>query len=135
MDRRTRLFRTRASLAAALVAALAFAAPAFAYVTTDMNDFNLTETVSIYGGGTQYHIATGTDGWVSYRWLDSPSKTTVISGNTCQDWAQIGNTAISAADTSYHALFRGSASQCFVVGGRTAIGSGSMSLYDGRIQR
>ncbi len=136
MDRRLRRFPARVPLVAALVAVLAFAAPALAYVTTDLNDFNLTETTSTYGGGSQYHISTGTDGWVSYRWLDSPSKSTVISGNNCQDWELIGSTAsISSGDTGYHALFNGFTSECFVVRGRTASGQGSMSLYDGRIQR
>jgi hypothetical protein len=136
MDRRLRRIPARVSLVAALVAVLAAAAPALAYLTTDLNDFNLTETTSTYGNGSQYHISTGTDGWVSYRWLDSPSKGTVISGNTCQDWALIGGPAsIGSGDTSYHSLFQGFGGECFVVRGRTQAGQGSMSLYDGRIQR
>ena len=135
MDRRLRRFPARVSLTAALVAVLAFAAPAFAYLTTDLNDFNLTETTSTYGSGSQYHISTGTDGWSSYRWLDSPSKTTVISMNNCQDLTLLGSSTYGAADTSYHALFNGFGAECFEVRGRTASGQGSMSLYDGRIQR
>jgi hypothetical protein len=132
MDRRSRVL----ALIATCVMTLTFATVAYAYVTTDLNDFNLTETTATYGNGTQYHIATGTDGWSSYRWLDSPSKPTVMSNNTCQDWQLLGSTsAYSAGDTSYHALFNGGAGTCFVVRGRTQIGYGSMSLYDGRIQR
>jgi hypothetical protein len=135
MDRRLRRFPARVSLVAALVAVLAFAVPAVAYLTTDLNDFNLTETTSSYGSGSQYHISTGTDGWSYYRWLDSPSKITVISENSCQDLALLGSSSYSAADTSYHALFNGFGSECFVVRGRTGSGQGSMSLYDGRIER
>jgi hypothetical protein len=132
MDRRSRVVAGFATI----VMTLTFATLAYAYVTSDLTDFNLTESTSTYGGGTQYHIATGTDGWSSYRWLDSPSKATVISNNTCSDWWLLGNTSgYSAGDTSYHALFAGSSGQCFVVRGRTQVGQGSMTNYDGRIQR
>ena len=132
MDRRSRVV----AIFAALVMSLTCASLAYAYVTSDLNDFNLTESTSTYGGGTQFHIATGTVGWSYYRWLDAPSKATVISNNTCADWALLGSaSAYGVNDTSYHALFRGSAGQCFVVRGRAQAGQGSMSLYDGRIQR
>jgi hypothetical protein len=132
MDRRSPVM----ALIATCVMTLTFATVAYAYVTSDLNDFNLTETTATYGGGTQYHIATGTDGVSSYRWLDSPSKPTVMSNNSCADWGLLGTTsAYAAGDTSYHGLFVGSAGQCFVVRGRTQAGYGSMSLYDGRIQR
>jgi hypothetical protein len=132
MDRRSRVLAGIATI----VLTLTFASLAYAYVTSDLNDFNLTESTSTYGGGTQYHVAVGTDGWSSYRWLDAPSKATVISNNTCADWTLIGSSSAYAVnDTSYHALFQGSAGQCFVVRGRTQVGQGSMSLYDGRIQR
>jgi hypothetical protein len=132
MDRRSRVV----ALAATIVTMLTFATVAYAYVTSDLTDFNLTESTSTYGGGTQYHIATGTDGWSSYRWLDAPSKATVVSNNTCSDWTLIGTaSAYGVNDTSYHPMFRGSEGQCFVVRGRTQAGQGSMSLYDGRIQR
>ena len=113
-----------------------FSAVAYAYVTTDLNDWNLNESLSTWGGGTQFHISSGTDGWVSYRWLDSPNKTTVISGNSCSDWALLGSaSAYGAGDTSYHGLFNSSAGQCFVMRGRTASGQGSMVNHDGRVQR
>jgi hypothetical protein len=132
MDRRSRVV----AITATIVMTLTFATMAYAYVTSDLNDFNLTESTSTYGGGIQYHIATGTDGWSSYRWLDAPSKATVVSNNNCSDWALIGSaSAYAVNDTSYHPLFIGSAGQCFVVRGRTQAGQGSMSLYDGRIQR
>jgi hypothetical protein len=132
MDRRSRVL----AAFAAIVMSLTCASLAYAYMTSDLTDFNLTESTSTYGGGTQYHIATGTDGWASYRWLDAPSKATVVSNNTCTDWALLGSSSAYAAnDTSYHALFHGGAGQCFVVRGRTQAGQGSMSLYDGRIQR
>jgi hypothetical protein len=136
MNRHLRHGVAGAALLAALAASAAGGASAGANVTTDLNDFNLTETVSTYGGGTQYHIATGSDGWVDYRWLDSPSKITVISGNSCVDWSVYGSAmTISAGNTSYRTLFGGYVGQCFYIRGRTASGQGSMSLYDGRIRR
>jgi hypothetical protein len=132
MDRRLR----RAALAVACVSTLTFSAVAYAYVTTDMNNWDLTESVSTYGGGTQFHIATGTDGWASFRWLDSPNKSTVISANRCTDGALLGSAAsIGVGNTSYHALFNGSTGQCFLMRGRTGSGQGSMVDHDGRIQR
>src|SRR6202008_286563 len=89
MDRRLRF----AAVMAACVMTLTFSAVAYAYVLTDMNDWNLSESLSTYGGGTQFHIASGTDGSVSFRWLDAPNKTTVISGNSCQDWSLIGSSS------------------------------------------
>src|SRR3954470_7075728 len=110
MDRRLR----RAVLAAACVSTLTFTAVAYAYVITDMNDWNLTESVSAYGGGTQFHIATGTDGWAAFRWLHPPNKTTVISANRCSDGVLLGSSvSIGAGDTSYHSLFHGGEGQCF----------------------
>ena len=80
-------------------------------------------------------FATGTDGWVSYRWLDYPDKVTVISANSCQDWSLINSSAYGVGDTSYHALFNGGAGRCFVLRGRTASGQGTMVNHDGRVQR
>ena len=133
MDRRLRFL----ALAAACVLTLTFSAVAYAYVTTDMNDWNLNDTsLTPYGGGTQFHIATGTDGKVTYRWLDVTNKTTVISANTCTNWDLLGSSsAYGAGDTSYHGLFTGSTGQCFVMLGRTASGTGTMVNHDGRVQR
>jgi hypothetical protein len=134
MSRRLRHRATGATIAAVAVLGAA-ATAAYAYVTTDLVDFNLTESVSSYGSGAQFHVASGTDGAVSYRWLDVPSKTTVISGNSCADLSNLGSTSIPAGSTAYAGLFVGWANQCFVVRGRTASGSGSMTYYDGRIRR
>jgi hypothetical protein len=135
MDGRLRRRVAGAALLAALAAGAAGGAAAQAAVTTDLNDFNLTESTSTYGGGSQYHISTG-GSQVSYRWLDSPAKPTVISGNACPDWSLYGSPAsIGSGNTSYQTLFYGASLQCFVVRGRTASGWGSMSLYDGRILR
>ena len=128
MDRRMRRPAARAALAAALAATL--------ISTTDLTPWNLTETLSTYGGGTQFHISTGTDGWVAFRWLESPTKITVVSGNACPDWSQIGSAqTIGTGDVEYHSLFQGFAGQCFVLRGRTASGQGAMSGKDGRVRR
>jgi hypothetical protein len=120
-----------AAMAAICVGAVC-AAVAHAYVTTNIVDFDLTETTTTYG---TYTIASGTDGWASYRWLDDPNHTTVISGNNCADLSLFGKADIPAHNTSYHALFQGSAGLCFALRGRVAIGAGSMSNHDGRLQR
>jgi opacity protein-like surface antigen len=136
MDRRLRRPAARAALLAAVAATLSSAALAVAYVTTDLTPWNLTQTLSTYGGGTQFHIATGTDGWVAFRWLDSPTKLTVVSGNACSDWSLIGqNQTIGVGDTGYHSLFQGFTGQCFVLRGRTGAGEGSMSGKNGRVRR
>jgi hypothetical protein len=116
----------------ALCLTLPAAGGAYAYVLTDIIDFNLTETTSTYG---QYTVSAGTDGWVSYRWLDDPNHTTVISGNNCPDLALFGKADIAAHDTSYHALFHGTYGLCFALRGRVAAGAGSMVNHDGRLQR
>lgn len=127
--------RRRRAVTAALALSVLVPAVAHAAVTTDLVNFNLTESASTYGGGTQFHISTGGSP-VDYRWLDSPNKTTVISANSCIDLALQGSTRTYAAgSTSYQRLFNGFSGQCFVVRGRTAIGSGSMVDHDGRVSR
>ena len=122
MDRRSRVV----ALIATCVMTLTFATVAYAYVTTDLNDFNLTETTATYGGGTQYHIATGTDGWSSYRWLDSPSKPTVMSNNTLPGLAAARQhvRVLGAATRATTRCSTAGPEQCFVVRGRTQIGYG-----------
>jgi hypothetical protein len=133
MDRRTWLCAACAGVATAL---LAGGAAAHAYVTTDIVNWDLTESVSTYGGGTQFHISSAGDGWASYRWLDSTNKTTVVSGNACSDYALLGGArSIPAGNTAYHSLFRGATYQCFVLRGRTAAGSGGLFNHDGRVRR
>ncbi|MDA0160288.1 hypothetical protein OM076_08435 [Solirubrobacter ginsenosidimutans] len=108
-------------------------ASAAAQVTSDLVDFNLTESVSTWP--TQYHISTSGTGYASYRWLDSPNKATVISANACTDLSFFGSSSYGIGDTTYHNLYLGGAGQCFQVRGRTTAGSGSMVNHDGRIQR
>jgi hypothetical protein len=122
----------RASLWAAGLA-LALPATASAQVTSDLNDWNLTESTSTWP--SEFHISSSGDGWAAFRWIDSPNKTTVISANQCSDLSAYGQDTIGAGDTSYHNLFRGSSGQCFLLRGRTASGSGSMVNHDGRIRR
>ncbi len=135
MHRRLRAYaRLRSALLAALFGGLFLIVPALAG-TTDINDFNLTETTSTYGGGTQYHVTTG-GSTVYYRWLDSPIKSTVISANTCVDAAMLGQQSYAVSDTAYKTIWaNGSSQACFILRGRTQAGQGSMSLYDGRINR
>jgi hypothetical protein len=110
------------------------AAPAGAWVFTDIVDFNLTETAYTYG---VYSISSSGDGSASYRWVDDPSHTTVISGNNCPDLALLGGPAtIAAHDVSYHGLFGGaSPGACFALRGRVATGAGSMNGHDGTLRR
>ena len=134
MDRRMRRSAARAALAAALAATLTSTAVAMGYSTSDLTPWSLTEAVSTYG--TEFHIATGTDGWVAFRWLDSPTKITVVSGNACPDWSLIGSPqTIGTGDVAYHSLFQGFAGECFVLRGRTAAGGGPMSGKNGRVRR
>jgi hypothetical protein len=136
MPRLPRLKVARVTLAAALLAATgALSAPAHAFVTTDLTDFNLTESTSTYNGGTQFHISSVGDGSVSYRWLDYPDKATVISGNACADYANLGSKSYGIGNTSYQVLFWGLTYECFVVRGRTTSGSGSLVNHDGRVKR
>jgi hypothetical protein len=136
MDRRLRPARACAALLCALVAGLATAAQASAYQTSELTDWDMFETLSTYGSPTQFHIATGTDGAVSFRWLDVTDHTTVNSANACSDLSLLGSSAtVPAGNTSYHLLFTGFTGQCFELRGRTAAGSGSMFNKDGRVQR
>jgi hypothetical protein len=135
MDRRSRRAPVRALLTAAVAALVAAPAPAAAQSTTDLNDWNLTDTVSTWNNGQQFHIGSTGDGWLAYRWLDSPNKTTVISANACGDYSVLGSATIGSGNTSYQNLFWGPTGACFVMRGRTAVGSGSMVDHDGRIRR
>jgi len=116
--------------------ALAFTAllvpVAWAWVYTEIVDFNLTETTKTYGS---YTISSSGDGAAHYRWLDDPDHTTVISGNNCIDLALYGKREIPAHNTSYHKLFQGNPGLCFVLRGRVAYGAGSMYHHDGRLRR
>jgi hypothetical protein len=133
MTRRTRRVATRATLCAAMTLVAALPATAGAQSTSDLVDFNLTESVTTWP--SEYHFSSTGNGIAAFRWLDSPSKTTVISANACSDLALYGTSTYSVSDTSYHNLFAGGTGVCFKVRGRTSIGSGAMTNYDGRVQR
>lgn len=126
----------RAILLGAMVATTALALPASsqAWVFTSIVDFNLTQTTVTYG---QYSISSSGDGSASYRWDDSPTKDTVISGNSCTDGSPYSTPRnIPAGDTNYYGLFGGkAASTCFLLRGRVATGQGSMTNYDGVLRR
>lgn len=121
---------TTAFLALSCLAASA----AHAWVFTGITDFNLTESTSTYG---DYTISQSGDGSASYRWVDSPSKTTVVSGNSCTDGSALSSArTIPVGDTGYYGLFGGKSwGFCFLLRGRVASGQGSMSLYDGMVRR
>lgn len=133
MDRRIIRAFLRVGLPLSMCCVLALPAAANAQVTNDLNNWNLTESRSQWP--SDFHISSSGDGWASYRWIDSPNKTTVISANSCHDLAGFGQASIGAGNTSYHYLFPGSPGHCFLLFGRTAIGSGSMVNHDGRIRR
>lgn len=135
MDRRLRAAKACLALLAVSAGVFGVGAPAYAAVTTDIIDWNLTESLSQAGGGTQFHISTG-GSLVQYRWLDLPNKSTVISANSCSDFSLLGSpSSYGVNDTSYHSLYSGVPSQCFVLQGRTGAGQGSMVNHDGRVSR
>ncbi len=135
MPRRLRPSAARAALVAACLWA-AVTTNAHAFVYTDINNWGLSESTSTYDGGQQFHISFGGNDSAAYRWVDNDlTRTTVISGNTCTDYALLGKTTIGGGDTSYHTLFFGFTGQCFVLRGRTAAGSGSTIPHDGRLRR
>lgn len=129
---------TRRGIAAALTAAcvlLSIAAEAnAAFSYTDIVDFDLSGSWSAYGGGTQYHISTGGDGTISYRWVDTTSVDNIVSANVCSDGSQYGQWYYNAGVTVYRQLYSGSAGLCFLLMGKTAGGS-VMYSRDGRLQR
>jgi hypothetical protein len=122
----------KACIAAAVTAALpASQAHAWSYTTVtnwDLVDYEVRE----YGNG--YTIGSTGDGAAYYRWSDSPSKSTRISGNSCGDGSLYGLDDIAANDTSYHRLFGGFTGLCFLLRGRTTQ-SGGMYNHDGVLRR
>jgi len=124
--------RLRAAGASVAVLAFLFVAARAVAGTSDLIDWNLTETTSTWP--TQYHITSG-GSTVAFRWLDSPNKSTVISGNDCSDLSSFGSSSYGVGDTSYHTLFSGYGGECFYLRGRTGSGQGSMVNHDGRVDR
>ncbi|MDA0178745.1 hypothetical protein OJ997_00435 [Solirubrobacter phytolaccae] len=136
MDRRSRRAggRLRAMALVAALAGLVLPAGAAAQVPSDLTDWNLTETTSTWG--STYHVSSSGGGPVQYRWLDTPAKATVVSGNSCSDLSLFGSPAtIAINDTTYKLLFTGYTDLCFRLRGRTTSGSGSMVNHDGRVSR
>ena len=133
MNRSTRRAAVRGMVLAAMVSAAALPASARAQSTSELVDWNLTETTSTWS--TQFHISSTGDGWAAFRWLDSPNKATVISANACIDLSFFGGDTIGVNDTNYHNLFWSGTGTCFVLRGRTTAGSGSMVNHDGRVRR
>lgn len=131
-----RPMKSRATLVAVLAATAwcSLTANAQAWSYTNIIDWNLVDyQVRQYGNG--YTIGSTGDGAAYYRWADSPSKTTVISGNSCGDGSRYGKTDIAAGNTSYHGLFGGFTGLYFLLRGRTATGSGAMYNHDGVLRR
>ncbi len=130
----SRLRAVVCSAAAVLAVIAVMPATAGAWVYTDVIDFNLTQSTVTY---SDYSISQGGDGSASYRWLDVPTKATVISGNSCTDGSALSTPrTIPAGDTNYYGLFGGGAPGfCFLLRGRVATGQGSMTYYDGRVRR
>lgn len=135
MDRSSRRAggRLRAMALVAVLAGAMTPAAATAQVTTDLTDWNLTETTSTWG--SSFHISSSGGGAVQFRWLDTPAKATVISANACPDLALYGAQSYAINDTSYKTLFTGFSGLCFALRGRTTAGSGSMVNHDGRVKR
>lgn len=135
MDRRSRRAggRLRAMALAVALTGLVLPAAAAAQVPSDLTDWNLTETTSTWG--STYNVSSSGGGPVQYRWLDTPAKATVISGNVCSDLALAGSATIGINDTSYKLLFTAWPGYCFRLRGRTTSGSGSMVNHDGRVLR
>ncbi len=137
MDRRYHALRACSALLGLMLAGLSFSSTARADLTSDIVDWNMTESLSQAGGGTQFHISSGSSGVAQYRWLDSPNKSNVVSANNCSDLHVIGSVAsYGVGDTGYHWLFtNGFAGQCFILQGHTNPGQGSMLNHDGRVSR
>lgn len=133
------MHRSRRLRIALSVTALALtAAPAAnANVWTNVDNFNLTEQPSFYPGVVWYASA-NTEG-IDYRWLDVPVKTTYIRAHSCATGAALWPTErmfpAGSGGTTYQRVGDQYPGGCFKLRGRTATGSGSMNLYDGRVSR
>ncbi|MEA2171787.1 MAG: hypothetical protein QOF76_5087 [Solirubrobacteraceae bacterium] len=116
-------------LLAALAAACAFgifAAPASAYVTHDISNITLTESFSNIGSSA-YHVSSGTDGGVAFRWLDAPGKDTVIRAVNCDGSTEYGRHTFSAGSIDFATLFSAGTNTCFQLQAKTVSGQGVMA--------
>jgi hypothetical protein len=124
----------RIAVLAPVCALAIFAASAQAYTTHDINGITLTESYS-YISPLQYHISSGTDGEVAFRWLDAPGKDTTIQAVSCNDNTELGRSNYSSGATGFQTLFYGFNNQCFQLRGRTQAGQGSMANpHNGRVR-
>jgi hypothetical protein len=136
MDRRFRAVKAWPTLLAVSLGALVIGPSAFADLVSTIDNWNMTESVSQAGGGTQYHIGSASTGAVQYHWSDSPNKSNLVSVNRCSDFALLGGpSSYGVGDTSWHTIYSGASGTCFVLQGRTQTGQGSMVNHDGEVSR
>lgn len=126
--------RSACLVALAALAVGAAAPDANALVYSDIIDWNMCDSRVEAGG---YTTSSGnSNGVVEFRWVDSPSHTTVVSANGYFNDQPFGTQTIPAGVTSYSTIgYRGGAGLQFRLWGRTAIGSGCMYNHDGRVNR
>lgn len=124
--------RTRAVAGTTLAALALGASSAGAFVTNDITDYNVCESVgSPVGGWT----TTDASHHVNYRWLDDPNHSTVVSTVDYYNLAFIGKADIPAHNTGYFMAGDGANQFSFKLRSRTNPGGGCMYDHDGRVQR
>jgi hypothetical protein len=124
----------RTAVLAPVCALAIFASSAQAYITHDISGITLTESYS-YISPFEYHISSGTDGEVAFRWLDAPGKDTTIQAVGCIDTTELGHSNFSAGATGFQTLFNGFNNECFELRGRTQAGQGTMANpHSGRVR-
>ena len=128
---RTHDWRPRSGcIGLAFVGIALLAAPsANAAVNSDLVDFNLTTTSTTWPSSFLTTVNTG----VLYRWLDSPSKATVISSANCVNNTTYGLSVFAVGSTTSASIGVLPTGACFNVRGYTT--SGTMSYADGRVSR
>lgn len=127
----------RLRIALSVTALTLTAAPAAsANVWTNVDNFNLTESYSTYPGS--WNASSSTSG-INYRWLDVPVKATYIRAYSCATGSALASSDAyfpsGSSGTTYRSVGYQYPGGCFQLRGRTATGSGSMNLYDGRVSR
>lgn len=119
-----------------LVSLASLASPAAAsHQTSDFANWDLVD-YEVRTWGASFTYVHTYFGQIQWRWLDTPTKTTVISSNYCGDLGMIGKNDFpaGASGTQYRSIGGGVyANTCFRVRGRTATGSGGMYNHDGRL--
>lgn len=117
-------------IAASFVGLALLAAPPAHAATSEIIDFNLTESLSTYG----YYTTTTSSG-IQYRWVDPPWKATYITTANCFTNAYLGAANYASWQTNYQTVGSAGSGVCFALRGRTQAGQGSMYYYDGRLSR